>query len=98
MLRKEEIQRNAETFGKVSPLLSWFAHRVTTHVMKDDDTDEEEEATLEEGALVKKQVFLETLTFFTMIGKVLSDSLRRFYYGRIKFFSLESFDMGKLPP
>ncbi|KAL5256032.1 hypothetical protein ACHWQZ_G011296 [Mnemiopsis leidyi] len=57
MHRKEEIQRNAETFGKVSPLLSWFAHRVTTHVMKDDDTDEEDEATLEEGALVKKQEF-----------------------------------------
>lgn len=57
MLRKEEIQQNAETFGKVSPLLSWFAHRVTTHVMKDDDTDEEDEATLEEGALVKKQEF-----------------------------------------
>jgi hypothetical protein len=56
LLRKDEIQQNAETFGKVSPLLSWFAHRVTTHIMKDDDTDEEEEAALEEGALVKREV------------------------------------------
>ena len=56
MLKKEEIQQNAETFGKVSPLLAWFAHRVTTHVMKDDDTDEEDEGSMEEGALVKKQV------------------------------------------
>jgi len=57
LLRKDEIQQNAETFGKVSPLLSWFAHRVTTHIMKDDDTDEEEEAALEEGALVKREEF-----------------------------------------
>ena len=50
------IAQNAETFGKISPLLQWFAHRVTTIVMKDEDSDDEEETGLEEGALVKKQV------------------------------------------
>ena len=55
-MRKEETQQNAETFGKISPLLQWFAHRVTTHVMKDEDSDEEDESTVEEGVIAKKQV------------------------------------------
>ena len=83
MLRKEEIQQNAETFGKVSPLLSWFAHRVTTHVMKDDDTDEEDEAALEEGALVKKQVITHDRVYWLsgksgMLPSLLANSLLQF--------------------
>lgn len=58
MVRKEEIAGNAESFGKVSPLLQWFAHRVTTRVVKDEDTDDEDEGSVEEGAIVKKQVRL----------------------------------------
>ena len=66
MMRKEETQQNAETFGKISPLLQWFAHRVTTHVMKDEDSDEEDESTVEEGTIVKKQVLLVTCLFQTI--------------------------------
>ena len=56
MMRIEEIRQNADTFGKVSPLLEWFAHRVTTHVMKDDeDTDDEDPEKMEEGVVKKPE-------------------------------------------
>ena len=58
--RKESIHSNAETFGKISPLLRWFAHRVSTKIIKDDDekdsSDEGEEGDIEAPTIGRKQV------------------------------------------